>query len=332
MMEINTKIAKRWSRMGPRAVYGKVMATIAKENDDVLLMSADLGRSSGLAGFYQSQPERFVNVGIAEQNMVGVAAGMTRVDFKVYASTFAPFASMRAAEQVRMNMGYMHEPVKLVALGSGLAMGFLGNSHFGLEDVAVMKTIPDLTIITPADCIELHKVMNATLSYDHPVYIRLTGTVNCPVVYEEDYDFEIGKPNWVVDKGLINVIAMGTTVGQAKQAVDRLNAEGYNIGLLNMHTIKPFNKEIVLDGITGANQIFIFEEHTKVGGLVSSVYELLIEEKITNVDVVTKSLPDQYLETGEYEYLISLYGLDSESIYNQMKENIERLSNTQVSA
>jgi transketolase len=330
-VEINKKLAKRWSRMGPRAAYGKVMSIIAEENDDVLLMSADLGRSSGLASFYQNQPERFVNVGIAEQNMVGVAAGLTRANFKVYASTFAPFASMRAAEQVRMNMGYMHEPVKLVALGSGLSMGFLGNSHYGLEDVAVMKTIPNLTIISPADCIELYKVMVETLSYSHPVYIRLTGAVNCPVIYEDDYDFEIGKPNWVVNKGTVNVIAMGTTVGQAKLAVDRLNAEGHSVGLLNMHTIKPFNKEVVLDGIKSSEQLYIFEEHTKVGGLVSSVYELMIEEKISNVDVVTKSLPDEYLETGEYEYLISLYGLDSESIYKQMSDNIKRLSNANLS-
>lgn len=326
-MEINKKLAKRLSRMGPRAAYGKIMSTLADENNDVLLMSADLGRSSGLASFYQSQPERFVNVGIAEQNMVGVAAGLTRVDFKVFASTFAPFASMRAAEQVRMNMGYMHEPVKLVALGSGLSMGFLGNSHFGLEDVAIMKTIPDLTIISPADCFELSKVVNATLNYKHPVYIRLTGAVNCPVVYEDDYNFEIGKPNWILEKGLINVISMGTTVGQAKLAVERLKTEGYSVGLLNMHTIKPFNKEVVLEAINASQQLFIFEEHTKIGGLVSSVYELLVDEKITDVDVVTKSLPDQYLETGEYEYLISLYGLDGESIYKQMKENIDRIAN-----
>jgi transketolase len=321
-MKINKKTAKMWSRMGPRAVYGRIMSKIANENEDVILMSADLGRSSGLASFYQANPERFVNTGIAEQNMVGVAAGLTRLDYKVFASTFAPFASMRAAEQVRMNMGYMHEPVKLVALGSGVSMGFLGNSHYGLEDVAVMKTIPNLTVISPADCIELYKVMNATLSYEHPVYIRLTGTVGCPVVYEDDYEFEIGKPNWILPKSEVNVFATGTTVGQAKKAVDKLNSEGYNIGLLNIHTIKPFNDEMISSILAETKQLFIFEEHTKVGGLKSSVYDVLVEKDIRNIKVVSKSLPDEYLETGEYEYLINLYGLDAAGIETNIRDNL----------
>lgn len=321
-MKINKKTAKMWSRMGPRAVYGRIMSDIAKSNEDVLLVSADLGRSSGLASFYQANPERFVNTGIAEQNMVGVAAGLTRIDYKVFASTFAPFASMRAAEQVRMNMGYMHEPVKLVALGSGVSMAFLGNSHFGLEDVAVMKTIPELTIISPADCIELYKVMHATLDYNHPVYIRLTGAVGCPVVYEEDYDFEIGKPNWIIPKSDINVFATGTTVGQAKKAIEKLNGEGHKIGLLNVHTIKPFNDAVIGKALEGTRKLFVFEEHTKIGGLRSSTYEFLIEKNIRDIEVVAHSLPDEYLETGSYDYLINRYKLDAEGIENKIKESM----------
>lgn len=321
-MQINKKTAKMWSRMGPRAVYGRIMSAIAAKNENVLLMSADLGRSSGLASFYQANPERFVNTGIAEQNMVGVAAGLTRLNYDVFASTFAPFASMRAAEQVRMNMGYMQEPVKLVALGSGVSMGFLGNSHFGLEDVAVMKTIHGLTIISPADCIELYKVMNATLEYKHPVYIRLTGAVNCPVVYEEDYTFEIGKPNWILPKSDVNVFATGSTVGQAKKAVDKLNSEGYKIGLLNIHTIKPFADDLICEILNSTKQLFIFEEHTQVGGLRSSIYDLLIEKNIRELKVEAHALPDRYLETGEYEYLLDLYQLDAKGIEVKIREKI----------
>lgn len=320
--KINKKTAKMWSRMGPRAMYGKFMSAIANENENVLLMSADLGRSSGLASFYKEKPERFINTGIAEQNMIGVAAGLTRLNYDVYASTFAPFASMRAAEQVRMNMGYMQEPVKLVALGSGLSMGFLGNSHFGLEDIAVMKTIHDLTIISPADCVELYKVLNATVDYKAPVYIRLTGSINSPVVYEDEYEFKIGLPNWVLPKEEINVFATGTTVGQAKKAIEKLNSEGLNIGLLNIHTIKPFNEELISEILSDTKQLFIFEEHAKVGGLRSSVYDVIIDKNIRDINVVAHSLPDSYLETGEYEYLINLYKLDSIGIEEIIKSNI----------
>ncbi len=310
------------SRMGPRAVYGRIMSDIAKDNEDIILISADLGRSSGLASFYQSKPERFVNIGIAEQNMIGVAAGLTRVGFKVFATTFAPFATMRAAEHVRINMGYMQEPVKLVGLGSGISMAFLGNSHYGLEDIAVMKAIPGLTIISPADCIELYKVMNALVEYEHPVYIRLTGTIGCPVVYEDDYDFEIGKPVWIVPKRNINVFATGTTVGQAKKAVDKLNGEGFNIGLLNIHTINPLDEKMICGIMNDTEQLFIFEEHSKVGGLRSSIFDLLIEKDVRGINVVAHSLPDKYLETGEYEYLLNLYQLNAEGIESKIRENI----------
>lgn len=321
-MQINKKLAKMWSRMGPRAVYGRIMSAMASENENVLLMSADLGRSSGLANFYREYPDRFVNTGIAEQNMIGVAAGLTRLNYNVYASTFAPFASMRAAEQVRMNMGYMEEPVKLVALGSGLSMGFLGNSHFGLEDVAVMKTIHNLTIISPADSIELYKVLNATLNYNAPVYIRLTGSVNSPFVYEEDYEFKIGQPIWILPKADINVFATGTTVAHAKKAIEKLNSEGYNIGLLNIHTIKPFDDELIASFLEDTKQLFIFEEHAKVGGLRSSIFDVLVDKNIQGIKVVAHTLPDNYLETGEYEYLINLYQLDAVGIEAKIRENI----------
>jgi len=319
-MEINKKLAKMWSRMGPRAVYGRIMSNIALENDNVLLVSADLGRSSGLASFYNEHPSRFVNVGIAEQNMIGVSAGLTRTGFDVFASTFAPFASMRAAEQVRMNMGYMEEPIKLVALGSGLSMGFLGNSHFGLEDVAVMKTIHNLSIVSPADSVELYKVLKASLNYPKPLYIRLTGSVNSPYVYEEDYDFQIGKPHWLIPKSEVNVFATGSTVAHAMKAVQKLNESGYKIGLLNVHTIKPFDNDLFVEYISNTKELFIFEEHTRTGGLISSISDLIVSTKIKDVNVTSHSLPDEYLSTGEYEYLLDLYKLDASGIENKIRE------------
>ena len=321
-MRLDKKTAKMWSRMGPRAVYGRIMTTLAKENENLLLMSADLGRSSGLASFYANQPERFINTGIAEQNMVGVAAGLTRLNYQVFASTFAPFASMRAAEQVRMNLGYMQEPVKLVGLGSGVSMAFLGNSHFGLEDVAVMRTIPNLTIISPADCIELAVVLRFLVNYPKPCYVRLTGAVNAPVVYEQDFEFKLGDPQWIREKSNNNVIATGTTVGYAKNALDSLAEQGVELGLINQSTLKPINEDKLVSFIEGSKCLYVLEEHTKVGGLYSVICDLIVRYKLSGIEVISRALPDSYLETGEYEYLLDLYGLDAKGIKELITNNM----------
>ena len=154
---MNNRILSQWSKMGPRAMFGQFLLDIAKKNKDLMVVSADLGRSSGLDRFKKAFPEKYLSVGICEQNLIGVASGLAREGYKVFVTSFAPFLSMRASEQVRMNLGYMKHPVNIVALGSGLSMGFLGNSHFGLEDVAIMRTIPGLKIFAPADNLELKK-------------------------------------------------------------------------------------------------------------------------------------------------------------------------------
>ena len=155
MIGVDKRKARAWSRMGPRAVYGQFLLKMACEDLKVLALSADLGRSSGLAAFAKKLPSQFFNTGIAEQNLVGVSSGLARMGYKVFSTTFAPFASLRAGEQVRMNLGYMQEPVNLVALASGFALGFLGNSHFGIEDIAVMRAIPGITIVSPAAAISI---------------------------------------------------------------------------------------------------------------------------------------------------------------------------------
>jgi len=273
VVELSSRNARTWSRIGPRAVYGQALTALATENENIIAMSADLGRSSGLDRFSKEYPDQFLNTGIAEQNMVGCAAGLARMGFDVFASTFAPFASMRASEQVRMNMGYMGEPVKLVALGSGLAMAYLGNSHFGLEDVAVMRTVPGLTIISPADCSEIYKTLEACVGFDQPVYIRLTGTPNAPVVYTEDYTFEIGKAVWLTPPREVMLISSGTTVGHCLLAAERLKEADLDVGVLNMHTIKPLDAVALADVARHASTVFVIEEHTTVGGLGSAVLD-----------------------------------------------------------
>ena len=303
-----------WSRIGIRAFYGQALSDIAAANPNVMAVSADLGRSSGLDRFSKEYPEQFLNSGIAEQNMVGVSAGLARMGFDVFASTFAPFASMRASEQVRMNMGYMHEPVKLVALGSGLAMGFLGNSHYGLEDLAVMRAIPGLTVISPADCAEVYKTLEACVGFEHPVYIRLTGAVSCPVVYTEDYDFEIGKAVWLREAQKVTVISAGTTVGHCLKAAAALEEDGINVGLLNMHTVKPLDREAIADAVETSDTIFVVDEHTRIGGLGSAITDHIVEHHGMGVRLFCHGIDDRYVETGNYPFLLQKNGLDAAGI------------------
>ena len=314
MFEINKRNASMWSRIGIRAFYGQALSTIATENSNVMAVSADLGRSSGLDRFSKENPEQFLNTGIAEQNMVGVSAGLARMGFDVFASTFAPFASMRASEQVRMNMGYMHEPVNLVALGSGLAMGFLGNSHYGLEDLAVMRAIPGLTIISPADCAEVYKTLEACVGFQHPVYIRLTGAVSCPVVYIEDYPFEIGKAIWLREPKTVTIISAGTTVGHCLKAVSALEEHGVSVGLLNMHTIKPLDTEAIDLAVSRSDTVFVIEEHTRVGGLGSGVVDHIVETHGLAGRVFCHGIADHYVETGNYAFLLEKNRLDANGI------------------
>ena len=324
MLEINRKNSRLWSRMGARAFYGSALSAIAAENQNVIALSADLGRSSGLARFAAEYPEQFINTGIAEQSMVGTSAGLSRMGYDVFASTFAPFASLRAGEIVRMNMGYMQEPVKLVALGSGLAMGFLGNSHYGLEDVAIMRAIPGITIVSPADCAEIYKTLLECLNYKHPVYIRLTGAINLPIVYEADYEFEIGKGVWIRPPKETSIISSGTTVGHSLRAINELEQQGCEIGLLNMHTIKPLDHKSIDECVKISANICIIEEHTRVGGLGSAVLEYVNEQHPNySGKILLHSLKDEYLTTGDYPFLLEQSKLDANGIKQFLQTGLQ---------
>ncbi|MEF3127320.1 transketolase family protein [Rhizobium leguminosarum] len=322
MVELSSRNARTWSRIGPRAVYGQALTALATENENIIAMSADLGRSSGLDRFSKEYPDQFLNTGIAEQNMVGCAAGLARMGFDVFASTFAPFASMRASEQVRMNMGYMGEPVKLVALGSGLAMAYLGNSHFGLEDVAVMRTVPGLTIISPADCSEIYKTLEACVGFDQPVYIRLTGTPNAPVVYTEDYTFEIGKAVWLTPPRKVMLISSGTTVGHCLLAAEKLKEADLDVGVLNMHTIKPLDAVALADVARHASTVFVIEEHTTVGGLGSAILDHYNASGMPFPRIVTHGIPDRFVDAGDYAFMLKAARLDGEGIAGFLQEKL----------
>lgn len=322
MIEINKRSARTMSRMGPRPTYGQAISYFGSTNQNLMALSADLGRSSGLDRFSKEYPNQYINTGIAEQNMIGIAAGLARTGFDVFASTFAPFASMRASEQVRMNMGYMEEPVKLVALGSGLAMGFLGNSHYGLEDLAIMRAIPNIVIISPADCAEIYKTIEACINYSKPVYIRLTGGLNAPVVYENDYEFEIGKAVWVRNSGNICIVTSGTTVGQSLAAAKLLEEQALDVSVLNMHTIKPLDQKALSQAAQKYDHIFVVEEHSKVGGLGDAVVRHFNDHQTFGAKIHCHGINNTFVPTGDYSYLLHTNRLDGTGIAKFVGESL----------
>jgi transketolase len=321
MSMIDAKLARRLSRIGIRATYGQTLFEMAKADDRLVAVSADLGRSSGLNQMQLNYPERCINTGIAEQNMIGVSAGLASQNFTVFASSFAPFISMRASEQVRMNLGYMQFPVNLVALGSGVSMGFLGNSHYGLEDIAIMRAIPGITIISPADCVELKKVLKAVQSYKLPTYVRLTGSTNTPIVYESDYNFEIGKSH-IFGDGEISIVATGSMVHVALQVRERLKiSRGVNVAVVNMHTIKPLDIGCLRKIASSSDLVVSLEEHSIIGGLGSALAEVFTENSF-NTDLLRIGVQDQFTTAGDYQFTLAQCGLSVHAVYDRILKHL----------
>ena len=317
MIQISKRESKLWSRLGARATYGQAIIEMARQRQDFYVMSADLCQSSGLMKFREEFPDRFINTGIAEQNLVGVAAGLAKDGTCVFASSFSPFITMRACEQVRMNMGYMQLNIKTVGLGSGLIMAQLGNSHYGLEDGAAMRIIPGMTVINPADGVEIMKTVEALCDFPHPAYLRLTGGPGLPVVYEEDIDFKIGKAIRIKEGDDIAIIACGTMVYQALQAAEILAGKGIMASVIDMHTIKPLDTDAV-DAETGKKLIVTIEEASTVGGLGSAVAEYLAPKKDRPAQLML-GIKDFFPHAGSYQYLLESCRLTAP----QIAEDIE---------
>lgn len=321
-MQITKTNARIWSRLGPRAVYGQALLALASEDDRIIALSADLGNSSGLDRFKATFPDRFVNAGIAEQNMIGVAAGIAKEGFTVFASSFAPFITMRACEQVRMNMGYMQLNVKAVGIGSGLAMGFLGNSHFGLEDLAIINAIPNIAIITPADCSEVVKAVYAAANLDGPVYIRLTGVPGTPIIYEEDYSFRIGEAITLRTGDDVAIIAHGSMVSESLKASTLLEEKGIKAEVINFHTVRPLDTN-TLDKLFITHKIVVIvEEHLKNGGLGAAISQYATNTSSYN-KILHLSLENKFPNTEDYWQMLDTNGFTSESMVNKIIQNLQ---------
>ena len=321
-MEITSKNARQWSRLGSRGVFGQAILSLAETKKDLMVLSADLGSSSGLSRFKNAFPDKFLNVGISEQNMIGVAAGLAKEGSVVFATSFAPFIAMRASEQIRMNMGYMDLNIKAVAIGSGIAMAFLGNSHYGIEDASIMRSIPNLTVVSPADCGEIVKTVFAAAEYEGPMYIRLTGEANNPVVYKEDYNFEIGKAITLREGSEITIIANGTMVYESLEAAKILELEGLSATVVNMHTIKPLDTSVIDKAVASSKLVVSVEEHSVIGGLGGAISEYKTSLRNAPPQLII-GLPDKFGKVGEHRYLLEKYGLTAKQIAEKIVKQYE---------
>lgn len=303
---------KLWSMLGSCGAFGQAVLGLPEINDRVVVLTADLCSFSGLERFKNKYLEYFYNVGISEQNMVGIAAGFAKEGYIPFATTYATFATMRCADQIKVSMGYMNLGIKLVGLTSGFAVSILGATHMSLEDVAVMRSISNIIILSPADCLSVVKATEAAAKIKEPVYLRLSGTMNNPIVYKENFDFEIGKAISLREGTDVTIIATGSMVYNSIKAADELEAKGISAGVIDMHTIKPLDVEAV-ERAAQAKLIVTVEEHSKIGGLGGAVAEALALKSHRPPHLIIGT-DDYYAHAGDYNYMLQTYGLTAPQI------------------
>ena len=305
-------------KIATREAYGNALAELGEKYDFVVL-DADLAAATKTGTFKKKFPERFFDCGIAEGNMMSVAAGIATTGKPVFASSFAMFAAGRAFEQIRNSIGYPHLNVKIGATHAGITVGEDGATHQCLEDIALMRTIPGMTIINPADAVEARAAVEAALNINGPVYLRF-GRMAVPVINEADAKFEVGKGVQMADGKDVTIVATGIMVNMALEAAKTLESEGISARVINIHTIKPLDKEIVLKAAKETGAIVTAEEHNVIGGLGSAVAEAVCEA--CPVPVVRVGTNDVYGHSGKVPPLLEMYGLTPANIVAKAKEAI----------
>lgn len=302
-----------------RDAYGEALAELGAENGNVVVLDADLSGSTKTSGFAKKFPERFFNMGIAEANMIGTAAGLAAAGKIPFASTFAIFAVGRAWEQVRQSVAYPKANVKVVATHSGITVGEDGGSHQSVEDIAIMRAVPNMTVIVPADGIETKLAIRAAASFNGPVYVRL-GRNKVPTLFDEDYDFAIGKGCQLRDGSDLTFVTTGMMTAQAVAAADLLAAQGISARVVHIATIKPLDEELIIAAASETGAIVTAEEHSVIGGLGGAVSELLCDR--CPVPVKRVGVQDRFGLSGKAEDLVKYFGLLPEDLVEAAKEVI----------
>jgi transketolase len=301
-------------------IYGRVLCELGKEHPEIVALTADLAKSTKIGLFQDAFPERFVNVGIAEQNLFGIAAGMAKTGLMPVVSTMAAFASMRAAEQIRTDICYQNLNVKIIATHGGVSFASAGTTHHATEDVAIMRSFANMTVIVAADGIETAKAVRAAVKHNGPVYIRIGRGFEPNYYKDEDYDFSIGKAIELRSGTDITIFAMGVAVLQAAEAADFLKKEdGLSVRVINVHTIKPIDKEMVIKAVTETRRVLTVEEHNVLGGLGTAVADVIAESG-KGCAFTKVGLQDTFAEIGYPEDLYAHYQLDSSGIVDKIRE------------
>lgn len=304
-------------KMATRQAYGEALVEIGEKNKSLIVMDADLSKSTMTVSFSKAYPDRFFNMGIAEQNMYGVAAGLAASGKTVVASTFAMFATGRAFEIIRNSIGYPHLNVKICATHAGVTVGEDGASHQAIEDIALMRSIPGMVVLNPSDGVSAKKAIEAAIEMDGPCYVRL-GRASVPVVYDEDLDFEIGKGITVQDGKDVTVIATGIMVNEAMKAAEQLKAEGISVRVIDIHTIKPIDQDIIIKAAKETKGIVTAEEHSVIGGLGSAVAEVTSKEAPVKIKMV--GIQDRFGQSGKPDELMKEYNITADDIVKACKE------------
>ena len=306
-------------KMATRKAYGETLVELGAENPDLVVMDADLSKSTMTAEFGKKYPERFFNMGIAEQNLYGAAAGLALSGKVVCASTFAMFAAGRAFEIIRNSIGYTRANVKICATHSGITVGEDGASHQTFEDIALMRTIPGMTVINPSDGVSAGKLIRQAVAFNGPCYVRL-GRAAVPVFYGEESEITLGKGNLIREGRDVTVIATGIMVSEAAAAAEKLAEDGIDVRVIDMHTIKPLDEEIIIKAAEETGAIVTAEEHSVIGGLGSAVAEVVVRNHPVKMSMVGQK--DTYGESGKPDELKKKYGMTSDDIIKAVKELI----------
>ena len=305
-------------KIATRESYGNALVELGAEHDNLIVIDADLAAATKTGVFKKAYPDRHIDCGIAECNMMGIAAGLSTTGIVPFASTFAMFAAGRAFEQVRNSIGYPHLNVKIGATHAGISVGEDGATHQCNEDIALMRTIPGMVILNPADDVEAKACVKAAYEYNGPVYLRF-GRLAVPVINDRpDYKFELGKGVVLREGKDVTIVATGLCVSSALEAAEKLAADGIDAKIINIHTIKPLDEELIVAAAKETGKVVTVEEHSVIGGLGSAVCDALAEK--CPVPVKKIGVQDVFGESGPAVALLAKYKLDGEGVYEQVKE------------
>lgn len=318
MLDFSKRNIRTWSMLGSKRLFGVVLEELAERDDKFVFLTADVGRYYAINRFIEKYPDRIINVGISEQNMIGVAAGLAKEGYHPMVATYATFATARVLDQIRVNMGLMQLGIVVVGVSSGLAEGDMSATHMGLEDIADMTAIPNITVLSPADATETVSALLAAMESGKSTYVRLTGIQNCPIIYSEEIDYKIGRENRLADGEDGAILATGTIVSTALRVIDSISENtGKKLAVYDMHTLKPIS-EVFINELLKYRQIITIEEHQKYGGL-GSIIATELSKYADRPRQLILAVDDYYPKAGTYESLLEETGLTAGKITERIQ-------------